>query len=281
MRRNAVLIKLKSFLEHQDNMQYYAGGDDLKAEKAAEKKAKMALALARKYNVTEDYINSLISLNLYNKSQKNFHQKFSVIEDLLSGCFGFEYSSDMCGDGTDKNTVVAATPFVSIIQKNTTYNCCGTNMSTAAEMEKVEKALKKYENAFRSYRKPVALGERAKKKPEVPNFLKGIEDGVLVCGNSEDLTFSVRFLKPQDCIVAEERILKDYCGGHACPMRDGFGENRKVYFIDGTDFIKAAGRIIKERDVSGGRIFPDADNIVEGFVKEFPQRKPEVTPEIA
>lgn len=249
-------------------------------EKAIENKVKKTLRLARKYRVSQEYIESLISLKLYNKSQKKPNHKFSIIRDLLSSYFGFEYSSDICGDGNAEYSVVAVTPFEHIVQENRKYNCCGINMCTVAERKKIEKTLMKYENSVSDYRKPVALGERARKKPKTPNFLKDIEDGVLVCSNSKDLTFSVRFLKPQDSIETEERLLRNYCGEHTCPMRNGFGENRKVHYIDGTDFIKTAGRIIEERDVSGGRIFSDVEGIVKELLEKFPLQKLEVSPEI-
>lgn len=262
-------------------MQQFDACDNLKIEKAIENKVKKTLRLARKYSVPQEYIESLISLKLYNKSQKKPNHKFSIIRDLLSSYFGFEFSSDICGDGNAEYSIVAVTPFAHIVQENRKYNCCGINMCTVAERKKVKKALMKYENSVSSFRKPVALGERAKKKPKTPNFLGIIEDGALICKNSEDQTFSVRFLKPQDGINTEERILKDYCGKRACFMRDNFGENRKIYYIEGTDFIKTAERIIKEKDNSGGRVFSDVDNIAECFVKEFPQYKPEASPEFA
>ncbi len=261
-------------------MQHFdVSDDDLKAEKATENKVKKTLELATKYNVSEGYIDTLISLNLYKKSQKNSHQKFSVIKDLLSSYFGFECSSDMCGDGTAEYAVVAVTPFTHIVQESKTYNCCGINMCTVAEKKKVEKALMKYENNVRNYRKPVALGEKAKKKPKLPNFLGIIEDGALICSNSEDQTFSVRFLKPQIEIGAEKTIISKYCDKHKCFMRNDFGENKTVYHIDGEDFIKTAERIIKEKDSSGGRIFSDVNIIAEDFIKEFAQRKPDILSE--
>ena len=222
----------------------------------------------------------MVSLGLYNKSQKIPYHKFSIIKDLLP-VFGFESPSYMCGDGTTKEIPLLVAPSFQVIVSEIHYNCCGLNICTAAEEIKVKKAVRKYEKEVAKYRKHVALGERVRKKPKTPNFLKDIEDGVLVCSNSKDLTFSVRFLKPQDDIGTEKRILKDYCGEHTCPMINDFGENRKVYCIDGTDFIKTAEKIVEERDISSGRIFSDVDNMVKELLEKFPPQKMEVSPEIA
>jgi len=247
---------------------------------AAEDVGKRISAMVRKYGTPEKDIAAMISLGLYNESQKTSHNNFSVVKDLLAA-MKFEYSSAMCGDGISEYAVVAVMPAIQIFQENKKYNCCGVNMYTATDRSKLEKMARKYEREVAEYKKPVALGERARKKPKAPKFMENIGDGVLVCGNSEDLTFNVRFLQPQDSIDTEEKALRDYCGNHKCPMRYGFGENRKVHCIDGKDFIRTAERGIKERDISGGRIFSDVDNIVKELLEKFPQQKPEVSPDVA
>ncbi|MFZ3076870.1 MAG: hypothetical protein WA139_00250 [Candidatus Aenigmatarchaeota archaeon] len=258
-------------------MQESDSGDVVNAK---EDVGKRISAMVRKYGTPKKDIAAMISLGLYNESQKTPYNNFSVIKDLLAA-MKFEYPSAVCGDGTSEEIPIYTTPFLSVFKMERHYNCCGINMCTAADRSKLEKMAKKYQIEAAECRKPVALGKRARKKPKAPNFLKDIVDGVLVCGNSEDQTLSVRFLKPQEGIATEEKMLKDYCGKHKCPMRDGFGEDRKVYYIDGKDFIKTAEKKIKESDVSGGRIFSDVDNIVKGIIERFPQHKEEVPPEIA
>ncbi len=256
-------------------MKYF---DFLSAEKDVENRISV---LSEKYNTPERNIVAMVSLGLYNKSQKTPYTKFSIIRDLLP-MMDFECSSQMCGDGAVEETPISITPFLAVFKTEKKYNCCGLNMCTAAEEIKTRKAMEKYKMEVARYRKPVALGERARKKPKKPNFLENIEDGVLVCSKKEDQTFSVRFLKPQENVSTEEKTIKDYCGEHVCPMKNDFGENRKVYCIDGTEFIKNAERIIKESDVSRGEIFSDVDNIVKHLIEIFPaQKSVEVPPEIA
>lgn len=247
-------------------------GNDINADADVGKRIS---EMVKKYNKPKNDIIAMISLGLYNESQKTHHNNFSVITDLLAA-MKFECSSGMYGDGS-----ISLTPFSNAIIMENHYNCRGVNMCTTAERGKAEKAIRKYQRNVEEYRKPLSPEKRAMKKPRVPNFFRDVEDGVLICGNSEDQTLNVRFLQPQDGISTEKRALRDYCGKHKCPMRDGFGEDRKVYCIDGEDFIKTAEKRIKESDISGGRIFSDVDNIVKGIIEKFPQHKEEVPPEIA